>query len=142
MDMASAIPDASTPPDARAGDTSGSLPTAGAAIGAAAAAIGAAPAAQGTAAPAAQVGPDAAGEAPAMSNPSGSGRGDDPSGTSQDDGPAELAADAPVEERVRRLVTGLEGIEHLPLAEHAPRYADVHTQLQGALTEIDGESGG
>jgi hypothetical protein len=141
MDMASAIPDASTPPDARAGDTSGSLPTAGAAMGTAAAAMGTAAAAIG-AAPAAQVGPEAAGEAPAMSNPSGSDRGDDPSGTTQDDGPAELAADAPVEERVRRLVTGLEGIEHLPLAEHAPRYADVHAQLQGALTEIDGESGG
>jgi hypothetical protein len=86
--------------------------------------------------------PGRSSETPAMSNPSGSDRADDPSGTSQDDGPAELAADAPVEERVRQLVTGLAGIEHLPLAEHASRYADVHAQLQGALTEIDGESGG
>jgi hypothetical protein len=100
----------------------------------------------GAAAPEAQVHP----EAPAMSNPSRSDASDDPSdgpsdypsGASRDDGPAELEADAPVEVRVRRLVAGLEGIDQLPLAEHAPRYAYVHAQLQGALTEIDGESGG
>jgi hypothetical protein len=108
----------------------------------------------GAAAPEAQVHP----EAPAVSNPSrsdasddpsngpsddpSSEASDDPSGASRDDGPAELEADAPVEVRVGRLVAGLEGIDQLPLAEHAPRYADVHAQLQGALTEIDGESGG
>jgi hypothetical protein len=47
-----------------------------------------------------------------------------------------------VEGRVRHLVAGLDGIEQLPLAEHAQRYAEVHGKLQAALTELDGESSG
>jgi hypothetical protein len=53
-----------------------------------------------------------------------------------------LAEDASVEERVRYHVAGLDGIERRPLAEHAQRYDEVHVELQAALTEIDGESGG
>ena len=59
-------------------------------------------------------------------------------------GPAvsESAVNGPVEERVRQQVASLSGIENRPLAEHAQRYDEVHAELQAALTEIDGESGG
>jgi hypothetical protein len=48
---------------------------------------------------------------------------------------------APVEQRVREHVAALDGIEDVPLAEHAQRYDEVHAALQAALVEIDGESG-
>jgi hypothetical protein len=52
------------------------------------------------------------------------------------------AVDAvPVEQRVRAQVAALDGIEDVPLAEHAQRYDEVHAALQAALVEIDGESG-
>jgi hypothetical protein len=51
-------------------------------------------------------------------------------------------SDVSVEERVRRRVAELDGIEHQPLATHAERYDEIHAELQAALTEIDGESGG
>ena len=54
----------------------------------------------------------------------------------------ELSADAPIEERVRHHAASLDGIEHRPIGEHAQRYDEVHTELQAALTEIDGESVG
>jgi hypothetical protein len=47
----------------------------------------------------------------------------------------------PVEQRVREQVAALDGIEDVPLAEHAQRYDEVHAALQAALVEIDGESG-
>jgi hypothetical protein len=55
---------------------------------------------------------------------------------------SESAVNGPVEERVRQQVASLVGIENRPLAEHAQRYDEVHVELQAALTEIDGESGG
>lgn len=48
---------------------------------------------------------------------------------------------APVEQRVREQVAALDGIEDVPLDEHAERYDHVHAALQAALVEIDGESG-
>ncbi len=48
----------------------------------------------------------------------------------------------PAEERVRRQVAALDGIDERPLAEHAERYDQVHAQLQAALTGIDGGAGG
>jgi hypothetical protein len=84
--------------------------------------------------------------------------GDDrPTGVGeQPDGPAETGdettriehpgpdtGDLPGEEQVRRQVSALlDGIENRPLAEHAQRYDEVHTELQVALTEIDGVRGG
>jgi len=47
----------------------------------------------------------------------------------------------PVEQRVREQVATLDGIADMPLAEHAQRYDEVHSALQAALVEIDGESG-
>lgn len=47
----------------------------------------------------------------------------------------------PVEQRVREQVAALDGIEDVPLGEHAQRYDEVHAALQAALVEIDGESG-
>ena len=47
----------------------------------------------------------------------------------------------PVEQRVREQVTALDGIEDVPLGEHAQHYDEVHAALQAALVEIDGESG-
>ena len=47
----------------------------------------------------------------------------------------------PVEQRVREKVAALDGIEDVPLGEHAQRYDEVHAALQAALVEIDGESG-
>jgi hypothetical protein len=47
----------------------------------------------------------------------------------------------PVEQRVREQVATLDGIEDVPLAEHAQHYDEVHAALQAALVEIDGESG-
>jgi hypothetical protein len=49
---------------------------------------------------------------------------------------------APVAERVRLLVSELDGIETRPLGEHAERYSQAHVQLQAALSEIDGGAGG
>jgi len=79
----------------------------------------------------ASVGSEWVGAGPVESKPVGSG-------------PAvsESAANNPVEERVRQQVATLVGIENRPLAEHAQRYDEVHAELQAALTEIDGESGG
>jgi hypothetical protein len=97
--------------------------------------------------------PEAAGEPPGGSDPSQSDPADEPGRPDQrdepgspdqrdDPGPGRLGADALVEGRVRHLVAGLDGIEQLPLAEHAQRYAEVHGKLQAALTELDGESSG
>ena len=89
-----------------------------------------------------EYGPGAPVTAPGESADTGSEPDEHSTRTIANDGPDEPEGDVPVEVRVRGLVAGLEGIEQLPLAEHAPRYADVHAQLQGALIEIDGESGG
>jgi hypothetical protein len=91
-----------------------------------------------------QAGSDPSHSDPSHSDPYHSDPADEPGGPDQREGPdpGGLGADAVVEDRVRHLVAGLDGIEKLPLAEHAQRYADVHGKLQGALTEIDGESGG
>jgi hypothetical protein len=88
--------------------------------------------------------PEAAGEPPGGSDPSRFDPADEPGRPDEPDdpGPGELGADALVEGRVRHLVAGLDGIEQLPLAEHAQRYAEVHGKLQAALTELDGESSG
>jgi hypothetical protein len=49
----------------------------------------------------------------------------------------------PVDERVRsQLAAQLEDIEHRPLAEHAERYDQVHSELQTALSDIDGAAEG
>jgi hypothetical protein len=53
----------------------------------------------------------------------------------------EPAAAVPVEHRVHEQVAALDDIEHVPLAEHAQRYDEVHAALQAALVQIDGESG-
>jgi hypothetical protein len=58
-----------------------------------------------------------------------------------DDVPDEAGVAVPVEQRVREQVAALDGIEDVPLAEHAQRYDEVHAALQAALVEIDGESG-
>jgi hypothetical protein len=55
--------------------------------------------------------------------------------------PDETVKPVPVEQRVREQVAALDGIEDVPLAEHAQRYDEVHAALQAALVEIDGESG-
>ncbi|HEY3090824.1 MAG TPA: hypothetical protein VGJ59_22470 [Jatrophihabitantaceae bacterium] len=55
--------------------------------------------------------------------------------------PDETVGAVPVEQRVREQVAALDGIEGVPLAEHAQRYDEVHAALQAALVEIDGESG-
>jgi hypothetical protein len=55
--------------------------------------------------------------------------------------PDEAVKPVPVEQRVREQVAALDGIEDVPLAEHAQRYDEVHAALQAALVEIDGESG-
>jgi hypothetical protein len=52
----------------------------------------------------------------------------------------ETAGAVPVEQCVREQVAALDGIEDVPLAEHAQRYDEVHAALQAALVEIDGES--
>ena len=57
---------------------------------------------------------------------------------SLDDQPEQV----PVAERVRNLAAELDGIETRPLGEHAERYDHVHAQLQAALSEIDGGTGG
>lgn len=58
-----------------------------------------------------------------------------------DDVPDEAGGAVPVEQRVREQVAALDGIEDVPLAEHAQRYDEVHAALQAVLVEIDGESG-
>lgn len=55
--------------------------------------------------------------------------------------PGNAAETAPVEQRVREQVAALDGIEDVPVDEHAERYDQVHAALQAALGEIDGESG-
>lgn len=58
-----------------------------------------------------------------------------------DDVPDEEGGAVPVEQRVREQVAALDGIEDVPLGEHARCYDEVHAALQAALVEIDGESG-
>lgn len=52
--------------------------------------------------------------------------------------PAELSVAA----RIRQRVADLDGIENLPLAEHAELYSAAHAALQAALSEIDTPAGG
>jgi hypothetical protein len=42
--------------------------------------------------------------------------------------------------RIKQQLQTLDNVQELELAEHADRYAAVHSQLQSALTEIDGGS--
>lgn len=50
--------------------------------------------------------------------------------------------ESPVRARIRQLVADLDGIENVPLAEHAERYSAAHAALQAALTDIDNPAGG
>jgi hypothetical protein len=43
-----------------------------------------------------------------------------------------------VQERIEKQRAVLDDIQQRPLGEHAALYNEVHTQLQAALTELDG----
>ncbi len=46
------------------------------------------------------------------------------------------------DERIGAALASLDGIEAMPLSEHAERYGEVHERLQAALADIDGETPG